>query len=240
MGEGVASAATGQVIADPVYDDPAAEPAPDPQRAPKGWAWDRGTKRWKPRARAAAGAAQQQAAPPAPEPEQRGIVARITGRQRDQQQPPAGTGRDPDPAWMRTGDDAPPPPRPAWDPSEVSGEVKDDIAGMLALFYSIPADFMITVDPYCFGALNENLSATIDATVPIICRSKTAVEFVTGASGLILWVKLLSTLKPFAVAVWQHHIIHAVELVAEQDEETGETTGRVTVHRQDFSAYPAA
>src|ERR1700733_3159761 len=243
MAEGVASAATGAVVADPVYDDPAAEPAADPQQAPKGWTWTRASKRWVPRSRAPSG--QQQVPPAAPPPEQ---PEQKTGfpwmRKRDtpagaEQQdngPDGGStrDRDPDPSWA--GDDRPPP-SGLWDPSKVSGEVQDDIAGLLALFYSIPADFLITIDPYCFGALNENLEATIDATVPIICRSRTAVEFVTGAGGLMLWIKLLATLKPFFVAVWQHHVIHAVALERETDPDTGQETGQLVAVKQDFSAY---
>jgi hypothetical protein len=221
MAEGVASAATGQVVAEPVYDNPDAPPPPDPQQAPKGWTWSRTGKRWVARARYAAGLTPP---PPPPEP---------TAAPQQQTAP----GRDPDPGWMAEGAPAAP---AVWDAASVPAAVKDDIAGMLALLYSIPADFLITVDPFCFGALNENLAATVDATVPIICRSKTAVEFITGASGLILWIKLAATLRPFLVAVWQHHVIHSVSLAAETDEATGEATGRVTVQRQDYSAYTAA
>jgi hypothetical protein len=226
MPEGVANA-SGQVVADAVYDDPATEPAADALRAPKGWTWSRADKRWIPRTRNAPGRStpQQDALPDPP------------GAQDDDPGAGSTADRDPDPAWMAPSGTAKA--AAVWDPKSVSRETQDDIAGMLALFYSVPADFLITVDPFCFGALNEDLSATIDATVPIICRSKMAVEFVSGASGLILWIKLLATLKPFFVALWQHHVIHAVEL---QDEigEDGESTGKVLVQRQDFSAYTAA
>ena len=236
-----------QIVAATVWDDPDVPPPADPQLAPKGWAWNRAARQWKPRQRAIAGN-------PEPRPgrgrprgrsdktgpgrqapqQQRSLIAGLLRRDPppdvDDQADDTGD-RDPDPGWML--DDAPPPPDP-WDPSTVGDDIKDDIAGMLGLLYSIPADFLITVDPYCFCALNANLEATIDATVPIICRSKRAVEFVTGASGLILWIKLLATLKPFFVALWQHHVIHSVDL--EQDQETG----KVTAMKQDFSAYTAA
>lgn len=186
------------------------EPAPDPEAAPYGWMWEKG--QWRARKRSGR-AGLKAAAAPAEDPAE---------------------DRDPDPAHMAPGA----PPAPAlWDPSKVSRQTQDDIAGMLALFYSLPADFLITVDPYCFGALNDNLDATISATVPIICRSRLAVEFITSSSGLILWIKLLATLKPFLVAAWQHHVVHSVELVQVTDEKTGKPTGRVEVLKQDLSAY---
>lgn len=183
--------------------------------------WDEKAKNWRARKKAGrAGSPQRAADPQAASPE---------GPAADEV-----SWRDPEPAHMAQ---AARPPAVAWDPSKVSRETKDEIAGMLGLFYSVPADFLIAADPYCFGALNANLDATIDATVPIICRSKMAVEFVSGASGLILWIKLLATLKPFLVAIWQHHVTGTVALVKETDEKTGKHTGRVIAEHADLSAY---
>jgi len=261
MAEFIADGDGGAVATAPVWDDPDRPPPDDPVLAPKGWAWNRSARQWRPRQRAAHGTTNG-SAPPPPQQQQR------RPRQQQQRQAPdrdrstfpwfgkrdtpadpdpqddEGSGGstwddpDPDPAWQQPGGGDPA--RPPWDPESVGQDVKDDIAGMLALFYSVPADFLITVDPFCFGQLSENLDATIDATVPIICRSKRAVEFVTSASGLILWIKLLATLKPFFVAVWQHHVIHSVEITKETDADTGKKTGRFAVMQQDFSQYTAA
>lgn len=225
------------------------EPAADPASAPHGWMWDEGKREWRARkrpgrsgrgaaARAAAAAAvagaQQQPAQPESRPHLSSVAASGT-------QPEDRSWADPDPAHMHQGDGqgAGGGGGQDWDPRKVSRETKNEIEGMLGLFYSVPADFLITMDPYCFGALNDNLDKTIQATVPIICRSKMAVEFVTGASGLILWIKLMSTLKPFLVAVWHHHVTGSVELEREVDDK-GEKTGAVIVHKQDYSAYTAA
>src|ERR1700733_8341827 len=88
MPEGVANA-SGQVVADAVYDDPATEPAADALQAPKGWTWSRSNRRWIPRTRNAPGRSTAQ-----PEPQ--------SGEQETQDDDPgAGStaARDPDPAW---------------------------------------------------------------------------------------------------------------------------------------------
>jgi len=265
MAEFIADDDGTSVATAPVWDDPDSPPPPDPVAAPKGYAWNRSARQWKPRLRAAHGAqaaelpVQQQQrprqqqrrretpVPSAPSAERHGRGGFPWFGKGDTPPGPGpqdddgfdgSSGRDPDPGWQRPGGGSPA--APPWDPESVGQDTKDDIAGMLALFYSIPADFLITVDPFCFGKLSDNLDATIDATVPIICRSKMAVEFVTSASGLILWIKLLATLKPFFVAVWQHHVIHTVEITKETDTETGKQTGRFAVMQQDFSQYTAA
>lgn len=259
MAEFIADSDGGSVATAPVFDDPDRPPPPDPELAPKGWTWNRSARQWKARARAAHGNAAAGPPPLRERAQQRVNGHADAGPRQDAKRdgfpwfrkndtPPDadpqdydgfdGSTADPDPAWQRPDGGSPAP--PPWNPESVGQDVKDDIAGMLALFYSVPADFLITVDPYCFGALNENLDATIDATVPIICRSKMAVEFVTSASGLMLWIKLLATLKPFFVAVWQHHVIHSVQITKETNADTGRKTGRFAVMQQDFSQYTAA
>jgi hypothetical protein len=199
------------------------EPDPDPQGAPYGYTWDGKQQNWRPRKRLGrAGAAARLAAAPDGRPEAGG----------GPQDPPApdvaGDWRDPDPAREAHDDRG-----PAATPFEVSQQTRDDIAGMLALLYSIPADFLVTVDPYCFGALSGCLDESLKATVPIICRSRLAVEFCTSAAGLVLWIKLAAALKPFAVAVFQHHIIHSVVMTKQED-------GTPHVEREDWSQYSAA
>lgn len=207
MAEGV-SEATGDVLEGTVLSRPP-EPGPDDQAAPHGWMWDSGQQKW--RARRRPGRAGRRRAA---EDEQ---APRAEDRAAD---------RDPDPGWA--GGQAPPGPPP------VGKETIDDIASMLALLYSIPADFLIEMDPYCFGELNANLDRVINATVPIICRSPRVVQFVVSNAGMILWVKLAAELRPFLVAVFQHHIMKTV--TTEKDEKTGKTTAT----KADFSVYKAA
>lgn len=197
------------------------QPPPDPELAPYGWMRDPKTQEWRPRKRAGR-AGKSAAATPANDVDVDG------GGQEDGPEESRPPGRDPDPARMSG---AVGPERQG--PPQVSRETEDDIAGMVALLYSVPADFLVMRDPYCFGVLNQSLSGVIKATVPIICRSQLAVDFVTGKQGLILYIKLLAALRPFVTALWAHHVAHTVSL--EKDEE-----GHAVVQREDWSAYTAA
>ncbi len=210
--EGVKESGAAGVVDAGAGDQP---PPDDLELAPYGWMRDAKTKTW--RARKKAG----RAGLPAAKPEDDG------GQAPDQGQAAAPAGRDPEPARLSSaqpGKNAPP---------KITQETRDDIAGIVALLYSLPADFLVMMDPYCFGALNQSLEQVIDATVPIICRSQLVVDFVTGKQGLILYIKLAAALRPFLTAVWAHHVIHIVTL--EKDEE-----GHAVVQREDWSAYTAA
>jgi hypothetical protein len=198
----------GQVLAvdDPRPED--AEPGPDPERAPYGWTRDRKAPGgWRAKKRPGRGGRRG------------GDVDQAAEAEVDPD-------RDPEPAWrsgsLPTG------------VYEASDSERAEVSSLLALVYSIPADFLITVDPYCFGALNANLQQVIDATVPILCRSQSVVRWITGSSGLMMYAQLAIAMKPVAVAIWQHHVTHSVAL--HRDEETGQV---FAAHR-DFSAYTAA
>lgn len=210
MAEGVIDAGGEEVVDDGAGD---VEPAPDPEQAPHGWTRDKVTKKWRPKKRPGRGGRLHLASPDEP-------VQQDAAADRD-------PSHDPDPGWLEYDE----PKKPAF---EASKEDKDEVAALLALLYSIPADFLLTADPYCFGELNQNLDQIISATVPIVCRSERVVRYITGASGLILWIKLGIALKPVAVAAFRHHVLHSVELV--QDEETG----RIVAMEQDYSVYSAA
>lgn len=184
------------------------EPPDDPDAAPYGWTRDKNAAGgWRAKKRPGRGGNKR---PPQDEPEQA----------------PADDGRDPEPSWRE-------PAAAKKEPYKASKSEQNEVAALLGLFYSVPADFLLTVDPYCFGALNANLESVVDATVPLICRSEKVVKYVTGASGLILWIRLLVSLKPVFVAAWQHHVIHSVHL--EQDDD-----GMPVALHSDFSAYSAA
>jgi hypothetical protein len=197
------------------------QPPPDPELAPYGWMRDPKTQEWRPRKRAGR-AGKSAAATPA------SGVDVDSGQEQDPEEGSPPPGRDPEPARM-SGAVGPEPSGPP----QVSRETENDIAGMVALLYSVPADFLVMRDPYCFGVLNQSLDSVIKATVPIICRSQLAVDFVTGKQGLILYIKLAVALRPFLTALWAHHVTHTVSL--KQDEE-----GHAVVEREDWSAYTAA
>ncbi len=192
------------------------EPPPDPETAPYGWMRDPKTKSWRPRKKAGRAGLPAKAGTE----DEGGAAEEGTAAG-------AGPARDPEPARLTSVQDGP------RQPPKITAETRDDIAGMVALLYSIPADFLVMMDPYCFGALNQSLDGVISATVPIICRSQLVVDFVTGRQGLILYIKLAVALKPFLTAVWAHHVTHTVSL--DKDEE-----GHAVVRSEDWSAYTAA
>lgn len=205
-GEGIVGAAATDV-----------EPPPDPVEAPYGYTRDKKVPGgWRPKKRPGRGGR------PKPEPD----ASEHSDTGDHPFADPYADGRDPQPSWYAGAKKG--------EPYKASPAEQNDVAALLALMYSVPADFLLQVDPYCFGELNANLGQVVDATVPIICRSETVVKYVTGSSGLILWIKLAAAFRPFGVAVWRHHVVHTVQL--QQDEETGETF----VASSDYSAYSAA
>lgn len=212
MGEGVKDA-DGSVGAGAPSEQPAAAGGPPPpdESAPYGYTKDRKTGGWRAKKRPGRGGNPNLHAA-GDEP--------IDGKVVDD-------GQDPDPSWHTPGESG------GRQHYEATQDERDELAGLIALLYSIPADLLLMVDPLCFGAVNDNLGDIIDAAVPIIARSKTAVKWATSAHGLILYAKLIAALKPIGVAFWQHHVTHSVRL--ERDE-----NGAVFAVPQDYSAYTAA
>lgn len=204
-----------------VYDnkDSAPEPTSD---APRGWTWNRKAGRWQPKVRgpviwagpqlALAGSAGD--ADPDPVQDNGGF----SGGTPD---------RDPDPGWA----DAPAPAR-----FEISAEDRKDIKALVALLYTVPAETLPLVDPYCFGPLGERETANgvIDAVADIVAGSPRVARWAVSAAGLMPVVKLCLALKPIAVNFLHHHITHSVEVELDRETRT------MTVAKADWSQYPAA
>lgn len=238
MAEGIA-AAGGQRVDSGVHDDPEHAPAPDPDRAPKGWTWDRTGRHWKPKVRGP-------------------VIAALRGRER--QAPDArGTGdssdpgvrpdpgaeadgdpgfpgfpadeRDPDPGWA--GDGAGP---QAAETFRVDRETRADIKALIALAYTIPGETLPLLDPYCFGPLAEEETGTaiISAVSDIVCGSPRVARWAASAAGLMPWIKLGMALKPVAVASFHHHVLKDIEV--EIDRETRE----INVTKHDWTMFTAA
>jgi hypothetical protein len=209
MAEGVKDAGSEGIVGAAAAD---VEPEPDPVNAPYGYTRDKHAPGgWRPKKRPGRGGRLK----PVPDPGEEGQGDGVGD----------GDGQDPPPGWRSRSAKS--------DPYQASAAEQNEVAALLALLYSVPADFLLSLDPYCFGELNASLGEVVDATVPIICRSEKVVKYVTGSSGLILWIKLAAALRPFGVAVWRHHVLHSVVVHRGED-------GESFVAPADFSAYPAA
>jgi hypothetical protein len=209
MGEGVA-AADGVVIDGATYDDPGREPAPDPQRAPKGWTWSRRDRRWIPRQRVKGGDSNSGSNGPETSP----------GDERPS---------DPDPAWMRDGKDsggkAP--------PLVVTQDVKDNVGGVLGVAGLVVLPAAQRLDPACGGALVDNYENIVNACVPLLCRSETVVRWMTAEKGgLLEWLALGKAVAPVAKVFAQHHIFKTITVA--EDAETGDP---VVVPTEDLAQY---
>lgn len=219
MAEGVASA-SGTVVAEGVYDDREHPPPPDPVKAPKGWTWDRKEQFWKPRLRGPALVQQ-----PGPAAHQDPLP--------DDSSAPADErpGRDPDPGWAR--DTVPAGPAEQW---ELTAADRADIKALIALAYTLPAESLPLLDPYCFGPLGERKTGEniIDAVSDIVCGSPRVARWAASASGLMPWLKLSIALKPVAVAALHHHILRDVEVELDRAAKT------MTVAKRDWAKYSAA
>lgn len=231
MAEGVADS-SGIVRGGGVGDSRPPEPAPDPVLAPKGWAWDRKAHDWVPRKRAAPvpgggggepGAAPNHAHRDAEDERRLQQLADDFNAQVD-----AG---DPDPGWLR--DDSPAPPD---EPFVVDAGARSDVHALVALLYTVPAEGLSLVDPYCFDVLNDEgtTRGITKAVTDIVCGSPKVARWAVSASGLYPWVKLAIAFKPVAVAVLHHHILRDVEV--EVDRENKE----LLVAHRDWSQFPAA
>ncbi len=137
------------------------------------------------------------------------------------------TERDGDPGYLKS------PETPPDTPSSITAAQRADIAGKLALMFTIPYSAVALRDPYCAEALAKSTKPMIKACLPIIAGSPGAVEFFTKQSGWLAWLNLAAAARPVLEAFYAHHVVHKVETV--QDEQ-----GRRRVVPVDYSAYSAA
>jgi len=210
--EGVATA-DGQVTGG-VHDDPDSPP-PASEKAPKGWAWQRGSKSWAPRQRGPVlwRPDERSGAPEVGTGGER-TADPVTGAPEDQQQ-------DPDPSYMREEPGGPERQELSFD--EVPQAVKDDIAGLAGMIGTPILAMLQSLDPYCGTVLAANFEPIIDRTLPLICRSEKIVRYFTeDKADWLLWGKLAMVLAPVAKAFAEHHIFRTVRV--EKNPETGEVT----------------
>lgn len=191
-----------------VHDDPDHAPEPGPD-APRGWTWQRKDRKWAPR--------------------QRGpIIWRVdsdgqatrddgTGDPDASARNAAGDQRDPDPSWLRDDkqQDSASGEKLKW--QDIPSEAKDNAASLAGMLGMPLLAFAQAVDPYCGSALASQYENIIDHTLPLILRSKRAVNFFTSKdSDWLLWFGLIQSLWPVATAVFKHHVVRTVEVVRDE------------------------
>lgn len=227
MAEGVAVGGT-QVAAG-VYNNPDSPPPPDPDRAPKGWTWRRGTGQWEPSRRMARG----RGAVPDTSPTTTGPGHAEPGNHESVPGPavvtpgPGTRDQDPAPGWGRRelGNDqgaagAEPGPGDRTPFDEVPPKVKDDITGLIGLAAVPILSLLQTLDPYCGGVLADSLDPAVEAALPLICRSSRIVAyFADEGADWLLWARLATALRPVGQALAEHHLFRRVEITT--DPKTG-------------------
>jgi hypothetical protein len=129
--------------------------------------------------------------------------------------------------------------RSGGDVLRVTAAVRKDIEGKLAFWLSVGGDLWNMADPYCAGAFADNVDVIAKKSAPLICQSPDLVRFFSRASGFMMWTELGMALKPVAMAILAHHILHTVAVARHTDQETGDVTAEVT-QTVDWNAYTAA
>lgn len=141
--------------------------------------------------------------------------------------------RDPAAAWQEAPGPEPEPETPA---AKEAKELRQEVEAWIALGWSIPAEALEAVDPYCFGPLvdPETGPLVIKAFADIAMQSPKVVEFIASKTGLRPYIQLAYVFKPVLQNAWRHHITRKVEVDVDR------ATGTYTVQPRDMSQYPAA
>ena len=145
----------------------------------------------------------------------------------------AASGKPKAPGWAKPDSAGAGPRTPA--PVRVSKAVERDIEGKLALMLAVPVGAWEIADPYCGGAMADAMPATIKAAVPLICQSPGAVAFFTRGATWMLWLGLVTALRPVGMAVWRHHL--SPEAQRERELEARSEQAQPAQPQADLSAY---
>jgi len=168
-------------------------PAADPEKAPKGWRWDRTDKRWIPRVR---GAAPEEPASPPPARSESAWVEGPDGLELGRQ-------GDADESYLAI----------------LSDEERADVEAILELLALPVLTGVAARDPYCGGELVEAWPKIRERSLPLIARSEHLVEWLTKAGGARDWLLFAAAVRPVGTAIWRHHVTHSVELDEEGPKE---------------------
>lgn len=193
-----------KVVADAVMNDKNTKPAPDPVKAPNGWAWDRSTGNWRP-AKKRGNYTRAKVDP---------VTENVSEAVSDAGDEGPARQRDPDPAWFsdNTGGR-----KRKLTIADVPKETVNDLAGFMGLIGTPVLAMLQSVDPYCGGALMQSFEDVVNATLPLMCRSQKIVDYFAGdKSDWLLWGKLGIALMPVGRAVIDHHVLRRVEVVRDE------------------------
>lgn len=237
-----------------------AEPPPDdPEKAPYGWMKDRKTGKWRPRKSwGGAGKNARKTAAQSDVVQQPSIgVRKRPARKRTTSRPkkseplrmvePVAEEDSPSAAE----DDFQPflgaDPAPSWQTDEpaqiVSGssdakstDLRTEVESWIALGWSLPADALATIDPYCFSPLvdDETAPLIVGCLADIAMQSPKVAAFIASKSGLMPYIKLGFAFKPVFANAWRHHVSKKVEVDIDR------MNGTYMVREKDYSMYPAA
>lgn len=103
----------------------------------------------------------------------------------------------------------------------VTKAVRDDVTGKLTLLLSPLAMGWQMADPYCGGALAENLDSIVIKAVPLLCMSPAVVEFFQKSSLIWALFELTVALQPVGVAVYKHHVRRDVNEMGQRIDRQG-------------------
>ena len=233
-------------------------PADDPVKAPYGWMKDKKTGKWRPR-KSWGGAGRngrKVAGQPGGATTPDGLARKTTARKRPAKgrsseplrmveplaEDDAGSsqedddlspflGADPAPSWHD--DDAPNLPV---SPDDGKTDLRTEVESWIALGWSLPADVLATIDPYCFGPLVDDQTGPliVSCFADIAMQSPKVAAFIADKAGLMPYIKLGFAFKPVVANAWRHHISKKVEVEVDREQMT------YTVTPKDYSQYPAA
>lgn len=206
-----------------VHDNPDHQPEASAD-APRGWTWNRRMRRWQPRVRGKVIFQESGTTVVLRSPEAAGDPGPGSTAG-----PEAVSTQDPPPSWASD----PAPPAEQWEPDD---ETRTDIKSLIALCYTVPAEALPMVDPFCFGPLTEKKTANgvIDAVSDIVCASPRVAKWAASKTGLMPWIKLGIALKPVGLNVLHHHVTKTVTVEVDRENRTMEIT------EKDWAEYPAA
>lgn len=235
-------------------------PADDPVKAPYGWMKDKQTGKWRPRkswggaGRGGRKVAGQPGGAVTPNRPGKKTTARKKTTKTRSPEPlrmvefladdDAGSspeedadigpflGSDPAPSWQS--DDAPVVPSSSADDGKT--DLRTEVESWIALGWSLPADVLATIDPYCFGPLVDDQTGPliVSCFADIAMQSPKVAAFIADKAGLMPYIKLGFAFKPVVANAWRHHISKKVDVEVDREQMT------YTVTPRDYSQYPAA
>lgn len=122
--------------------------------------------------------------------------------------------------------------RPRGAHHKITATVRRDIEAKVGIMLEVPGRVWEARDPVCGAVFVQQLPPTRAALTDLVCQSPDLVAWFTGVGGgFMLYLNLLAALQPVGLAVWAHHITHAIDTPAQP--------GQAGPQLQDGQAYAA-